>query len=114
MEIKFDVRIDANQLKDVEAPALKEMLLGAAETAYRQREAQFPVMAAFTRYRQAVGPNQYHVDGNAIIQHAAQRFEDPSALAIAELDGSQVYDHLVKISAEALKRSDLIERTALE
>jgi preprotein translocase subunit SecA len=110
MKIKFGVEIDATQLKDVEAPALKEMMLGAAETAYRHREAQFPVMAAFTIFRQAVGQNTYQVNGEQLANFAVQRFGDANALEILKSDGANAFDSLVNISNQSLDRADQLQK----
>jgi preprotein translocase subunit SecA len=114
MQIKFGVEMDPAQLKELESPAIKEILMEAAENAYRQREAQFPVLASFARYRQEVAPGQIHIDGGAIAQHSAQRFEDPSAMEIQNMNGEQAFAHLVKVSNEAMKRADSIASTAAE
>ncbi len=108
MKLKFGVEIDPAQLKDLEPPAIKEILMEAAEKAYRQREALFPVLAAFTRFRFQVAPNQVHVDGQAIAQHCAERFEDPAAMEIQSMSGEEAYAHLVKLSAESHHRADAI------
>ncbi|MDZ4849109.1 MAG: SEC-C metal-binding domain-containing protein [Pirellulaceae bacterium] len=114
MKIKFAIDIDPEQMKNVEPPALKKSLMQAAEDAYRERESQYPVLAAFTRFRQQTGPNQFHIDGAAIANHAAQRFEDPSAAELQGMEGAQAFDHLVHLSKESLKRADMLEQAGLE
>jgi preprotein translocase subunit SecA len=114
MRIKFGVEMDPAELKELESPAIKEILMEAAENAYRQREAQFPVLAAFARFRHEVAPGQIHIDGGAIAQHSTQRFEDPAAMDIQSMNGEQAFEHLVKVSNEAMKRADSIASTAAE
>ena len=114
MKIKFEIGIDPSEMKDIETATLKKTLMEAAENAYRERESQYPVIAAFTRYRQQTGPNQYHIDGEAIAQHSAQRFEDPRALEIQQLDGQKAFDFLVQVSKDSNKRASMLESAGLE
>ncbi len=114
MKIKFAIGIDPSEMKDIESATLKKTLMQAAENAYRERESQYPVIAAFTRFRQQTGPNQYHVDGEAIAQHSAQRFEDPKALEIQQMDGQKAFDHLVQVSKDSNKRASMLESAGFE
>jgi preprotein translocase subunit SecA len=114
MRMKFGVDLDPSQLKNIEPPAVKEICMEAAEKAYRHREAQFPVLAAFTRFRVQVGPNQYHIDGAAIAQHSVQRFEDPTAIEIQNMNGDEAFAHLTKISENALQRAEALASVAIE
>jgi preprotein translocase subunit SecA len=114
MKMKFGINVEPSHLVGGEPDRMKKMLMEMAETAYTQREIMYPVMAAFTAFRQRVSENEYAIDGAQIARHCAERFEDPTALDIQSMTGEQSYDFLQNVSKQSLERATLIQKSADE
>ncbi len=71
---KFDITIDVDEVRDLEAEAFKELVRNRARTMYEQKEVEFPVMAGLYHFtmRDAAGHKRYDREGLA--EWARDRF----------------------------------------
>jgi len=104
MKNKFGIDIDPAVLKGAEPETVKKIMLESAEKAYFDREIQFPVLVGFHRFRSQTGPNTFTVDGEALSQWAAVRFQDPNVLDKLRADPEHPFDVLMEVSkAQAIR-----------
>jgi preprotein translocase subunit SecA len=80
MRNKFGIEVSLDDVRGAEADALKTKLLTNAESTYIERECQFPVMLAFNRFQRQTGPQTYIIDGAALAEWAAIRFNEPNVM----------------------------------
>ncbi|MEY2612813.1 MAG: hypothetical protein RL069_1625, partial [Planctomycetota bacterium] len=108
MQSKFGIPVDLNEIKGLEPEAIKSMMLRAAEKAYLEREAQYPVLVGFHRFREQNGPNSYVINGAAMATWAAGRFQNTDVLEKLQADPEHPFEVLVEISrANALKSTEV-------
>jgi preprotein translocase subunit SecA len=72
---KFDIELDFEEVRQLEAPALRALVREKAQQAYDDREAAYPVMAGLAHFieRDASGQKRYDKDG--LLAWARDRFE---------------------------------------
>jgi len=108
MQSKFGIPVDLNEIKGLEPEAIKSMMLRASEKAYLEREAQYPVLVGFHRFREQNGPNSYVINGAAMATWAAGRFQNTDVLEKLQADPEHPFEVLVEISrANALKSTEV-------
>jgi preprotein translocase subunit SecA len=108
MQSKFGIPVDLNEIKGLEPEAIKSMMLRASEKAYLEREAQYPVLVGFHRFREQNGPNSYVINGAAMATWAAGRFQNSDVLEKLQADPEHPFEVLVEISrANALKSTEV-------
>ncbi len=71
---KFGFLIPIEEVRELEPPAFKELILDKARAAYDQKESEYPVMAGLYRYSRASGGHT-RIDRDALVAWAKQRFE---------------------------------------
>jgi preprotein translocase subunit SecA len=113
MKNKFGIDVNPIELKGAEPETVKKIMLDAAEKAYFEREIQFPVLVGFHRFRTQTGPNSYTIDGEALSQWAAVRFQDPNVLDKLRANSEKPFDALLEISRAHAQRSKDIWDMAL-
>ncbi len=107
-------RYPIDEFRSQETNAIKDRLFQIAEEAYQQRECEYPVIAGFTRYQTRVSEREYQLDGAALQNHFAIRFDDPGVSEILNADGKSAFELMLKFSKESLRKAALIEKTARE
>ncbi len=75
MQNKFGVELDLEDLRTREPDDIREELGQVAESAYQQKEQEFPVLAGITQFGQASQNNQFHIDKDGLVQWANSRFD---------------------------------------
>lgn len=113
MKNKFDIEVNLDEVRGIEPEPLKETLLTKAEQSYVEREIQFPVMLAFNRFRQQTGPHSFVIDGAAIAEWAAQRFEEPNVLEQLQESTEKSAETLVEISRKCIERAFKLRKDVL-
>jgi preprotein translocase subunit SecA len=83
---QFGVEIDLDEIRKLEPAALKELAKQRIVEAYRQREAEYPVMAGLYRYTLGQG-QQARIDREGLVAWARERFEAP--LSVDDLRSKQ-------------------------
>ncbi|MFO1063912.1 MAG: SEC-C metal-binding domain-containing protein [Pirellulales bacterium] len=99
MRTKFSIDTSVEQLKSLEADAIKRKLMEAATENYTRRESEYPVLGALRKYGRIVGQNQYQLDQENLALWASQRFR--LDLGPTDLSGetlNEVRDALMKLS----------------
>ena len=105
MQSKFGIPVDLNEIKGLEPEAIKRMMLGASEKAYLEREAQYPVLVGFHRFREQTGPNSYVINGAAMATWAAGRFQNENVLEKLQADSEHPFEVLVEVSRANAQKS---------
>ena len=72
---KFGLDIAIDEVREVEPPALKQLVLEKAEAAYDQKESEYPVMAGLYRYSKPAPGGHTRIDRDGLVAWAQQRFE---------------------------------------
>ena len=80
MKNKFGIDLNIEEVRGAETEQLSAKLLAKAEEKYIERESQFPIMVAFNRFQVQTGPKSYMIDGAALAEWAATRFEDSKVM----------------------------------
>ncbi len=102
MTARFGVEVPLEELKGMETKAVKATLINKAHTAYEQKEAEFPVMAALSGLASKNG-----IDGNALMEWASRRFQ--SEISAAEMQGKnldEIRTMLVQHSKQTQHKAD--------
>jgi preprotein translocase subunit SecA len=71
-------------------------------------------MVAFSRFQQQTGPNNYSIDGGALADWAATRFEDPTVLEQLQADSEKSTETLVAISRRSVEKAIELRKIAAE
>ncbi len=72
---KFGIELDLEDFRAREAEDIQSELVAVAETAYRRKESEFPVLAGITRFGRQVGSNQIQLDKDSLATWAQSRFD---------------------------------------
>ena len=108
VEHKFGLRINRDEARDLDVPAIKERVRGMAAKAYAVREVEYPVMAGFAHFSRVDSSGQRRIDREQLALWARERF----ALNVeAESFKSKQRD---EIHAELLEQSRAYQRQAEE
>jgi preprotein translocase subunit SecA len=71
---KFGIDLDVEEIRDKEAPELKEYIFRLAEHAYDTKESEYPVMAGLYRFAPGSASGQSRIDRTALVAWARERF----------------------------------------
>jgi preprotein translocase subunit SecA len=74
VEHKFGLKINRDEVRDLDAPAIKERVRQMATKAYGEREVEYPVMAAFAHCGRLDSSGQRRIDRDCLAQWARDRF----------------------------------------
>jgi preprotein translocase subunit SecA len=72
---KFNLELPWEELRNLEPPAIKELVLAKAEKAYDEKEVEYPVMAGMARFSAADSSGQKRFDRDQLVAWARDRFE---------------------------------------
>ena len=105
---KFGLKLDLEEIKKLDAAALKKQVVTLAEAAYDEKEAEYPVLAGFYRYVQSGPGKQPKIDRDGLIAWAKERFQltlDAGDLAVKTPEEIRVLltTHSRQSQAEATK-----------
>jgi len=87
LRYKFDIDVAPEEVADLEIEEFEELVRRRAETAYTEKEIEYPVMAALAHFttRDAGGHKRYDREG--LVDWAAERFQ--AALSLISLKNKQ-------------------------
>jgi preprotein translocase subunit SecA len=88
VRLKFQIKLDPQELADKEPPEIKEALLAAVKQLYRRKEIEFPVKLAMTRFmsdRAVPGAAGHRYDREGLYRWSMHRFP-ALALSLTEED----------------------------
>ncbi|HBE68198.1 MAG TPA: preprotein translocase subunit SecA [Planctomycetaceae bacterium] len=74
MKNKFGIEVAIEDLRSREAPDIQHELITAAEEGYQQKECEFPVIAALTRFGR-VSQDRFELDQEGLLAWARSRFD---------------------------------------
>lgn len=74
MKNKFSLDVPNEDLRSKEPEEIRKKLTALAESAYRQKESEYPVIVGLTRFGRVVGNNQFQLDQSSLANWAAARF----------------------------------------
>ncbi|MBL9081093.1 MAG: SEC-C domain-containing protein [Planctomycetales bacterium] len=75
MRQKFGIEVSAEELRGLDAPAVKKLILARVVAAYDEKEAEYPVLAGLLHFSRGTGePGQRHIDREAVVGWARERF----------------------------------------
>jgi preprotein translocase subunit SecA len=114
MKNKFGIELEVDEVRSPETEQLAEKLLSKAELSYIERESQFPIMVAFNRFQEQTGPKSYTIDGAALAEWAATRFEDPTVMEQLQSSGDKSAETLVAISRRSVEKAIQLRADAAE
>ncbi len=118
MKHKFGIEVELDQVKSLEPEQIKQRLISMAESAYRRKESEYPVIVGMTHFGQQVSANQIRLDGEGLARWASERFEtaiSPEQLnltTLAELQETLMnfsisnYETGTKYAAQAMQKVD--------
>lgn len=104
MKNKFGIEVAIEDLRSREAPDIQHELITAAEEGYQQKECEFPVIAALTRFGR-VSQDRFELDQEGLLAWARSRFDreiPEEELQVKTL--ADVRTKLVEISREHYQR----------
>ncbi len=76
MKNKFNIEVPIEELRGKEPEEIRKKLTALAESAYRQKESEYPVLVGLTRFGRVVGNNQFQLDQESLanwLQRASMR-----------------------------------------
>jgi preprotein translocase subunit SecA len=71
---KFGIELPLEQIKGLEPPAVKQLVLEKARQAYEEKEAEYPVMAGLYRFTTRDASGQKRYDRESLVAWARERF----------------------------------------
>jgi preprotein translocase subunit SecA len=74
VEHKFGLKVNRDEVGDLEARAIKERVREMAARAYEDREVQYPVMAGFYHFSRPDSSGQRRIDRDQLAEWARERF----------------------------------------
>jgi preprotein translocase subunit SecA len=72
---KFSIDIPVDEVKDLELPAMIDLVEQRAAEAYDEKELEYPVMAGLYRFSNRVSASQSRIDRGALVAWASERFQ---------------------------------------
>ena len=72
---KFNIDLDIEKIRDLELPAIIELVRERAAKQYDEKESEYPVMAGLYRFSTRVAGGQSRIDRQQLIAWARERFE---------------------------------------
>jgi preprotein translocase subunit SecA len=110
--LKFQIKVEANDLADKEPPQIKHLLLGAVKQLYHRKEIEFPVKLAMTRFmsdRQLPGPAGHRYDREGLFLWGRHRFPALATLLSEEdfrtLPRAKLGEALLKLSEDSFPKA---------
>ena len=110
MRQKFSIELTPDELRGLDTPTVKKLVLDRVVAAYQEKEAEYPVLAGlmhFSRGGPAVDPSQRHLDREAVVAWARDRFR--VELQLEDLKNKQreeIRDTLVESSRKFQSQAD--------
>ena len=74
LAFKFGMEVKVEELRGRDTTSIKEFAREKAEQVYRNREAEYPILAAVNRFTTRDGSRRAMLDGEALLQWAQTRF----------------------------------------
>ena len=110
MRQKFSIELTPDELRGLDTPTVKKLILDRVVAAYQEKEAEYPVLAGlmhFSRGGPAVDPSQRHIDREGVLAWARERFQ--VELHLEDLKNKQrdeIRDTLVDSSRKFQSQAD--------
>ncbi|GAB6185098.1 preprotein translocase subunit SecA [Thermopirellula anaerolimosa] len=113
---KFGIELSLDELRDLEPPAVKDLVFEKALEAYRRKEIEFPLRAGLAYYsgRDATGHRVYDREG--LLAWARSRFDvELSEDDLKNKSGQEIWDILLEASERQFEKAEKLreEGTAL-
>ena len=108
MQNKFGLNVKLEDLKGLEVDAMKKRMLQIAESAYIEREVQYPLLVGFHRFRHQESPESFTIDGAALADWSTNRFGDANVLEKLQAAGDKTYEALTDISRASVDRAQSV------
>ncbi|MBM4004866.1 MAG: preprotein translocase subunit SecA [Planctomycetes bacterium] len=77
LQFKFGASIGVDEIKGQEPETIKDLAAQRAATCYAEREAEYPILAAISRFTRRDNSKTSFVDGSAVYDWACKRFGCP-------------------------------------
>jgi len=107
VQFKFGVQINPEEVKGLDPRAFIQLARERANAAYDQKEAEFPVRAAFAHFTARDAQGQKRYDRDQLVAWARQRFQvDLNVDDLRNLQREEVQAMLVEYSKQALAQAD--------
>jgi preprotein translocase subunit SecA len=104
---KFGVKLDADEVRSLDAEAFKQLVRERAAEAYNHKEAEYPVMAGFYHFTTRDGQGQKRYDKDALVAWARERFGvELHVDDLKNLDRASVASRLIEHSQTQQKKAD--------
>ena len=110
MRQKFSIELTPDELRGLDTPTVKKLILDRVVAAYQEKEAEYPVLAGLMHFsRGAAGgdPAQRHIDREGVVAWARERFQ--VELQLEDLKNKQrdeIRDTLVESSRKFQSQAD--------
>ena len=101
MKNKFSLEVRIEELRGKEPEEIRKRLTALAESAYRQKESEYPVLVGLTRFGRAVGNNQFQLDQESLANWASSRFN-------ATISGSEAIGNTLNDVREVLVKHSIL------
>ncbi|MFO0906116.1 MAG: SEC-C metal-binding domain-containing protein [Pirellulales bacterium] len=111
---KFGIELQLDEIRSLEADALKKLIIERCRDSYARKEAEYPVMAGLYRFAPGEGA-QARLDRDGLIEWARNRFQ--TTLTVEQLENKQrdeIREKLIDLSASNLRRVDKLHADAQE
>ena len=109
VQSKFGIELSVDEIKKLDAAALKQYVTQKAELAYDQKESQYPVMAGLYRYATESGGR---IDREGLIAWARDRFE--TDLSLEDIKNKQRDEIAAVLAVHSKSSQEKAEAAALE
>ncbi len=110
MKNKFSIDVAIEELRGKESEEIRKKLTTLAESAYRQKESEYPVLVGLTRFGRSIGNNQFQLDQESLANWAASRFD--AAISPTEAIGSTLNDVREVLVKHSVANYEAAEKTA--
>jgi preprotein translocase subunit SecA len=103
VQYKFGLQLNPDDVKGLEAKAFEELVRERARAAYDEKEAEFPVRAAFSHFTARDAQGQKRYDRDQLVAWARERFHvDIDVDDLRNMQREEVQQMLVEYSRKAL------------
>ncbi|MCL4218974.1 MAG: preprotein translocase subunit SecA, partial [Candidatus Hydrogenedentes bacterium] len=104
---KFGVKLDAEEVREIDTEAFRQLVREQATEAYNHKEAEYPVMAGFYHFTTRDGQGQKRYNKEALVEWARERFGvELHVEDLKNLDRTSVADRLIEHSRAQQKKAD--------
>jgi preprotein translocase subunit SecA len=112
--VKFGIDIQVDEIRELEPQAVKDLVFGHATAAYKQRESEYPVLAAMIQFGEDTSSGK-RIDREKLLEWAAQRFDaDVSREDVRGKQRDELLTFLIDLSSNSQSKVDELNRISAE